>query len=112
MSNYAWVCFGCRTAARRPGSASDVKCRVCGSPCECIGYKTPIPPKTKVKAWDELCSEYYTARRTALIRESRSRVARRHSIEREISRLEALPSSKGRATAVVELRKKLQTIGA
>jgi hypothetical protein len=112
MSNYAWVCFECRTVARRPGSSANVKCRTCRAPCECVGYKTPIPPKAKVKAWNELCAAYYSSRRALLLQRSRNKVAQRHSLEREIQRLKALPANEGRSIAAAELTKQLRAIGA
>jgi hypothetical protein len=112
MSNYAWACFDCRAAVRRPGSAKRVLCPGCGKPCECLGYKTPIPPKAKVKAWEQLRAGFYGARRSGNLAKERAKVRRIHNLEQEIARLEGLPSNAGRSVAISLLKKQLAASGA
>lgn len=54
MSQYKWVCFSCQTAVRRPAMDRNVRCFSCGQPCECLGVRIPIPPKSKPKLWKAL----------------------------------------------------------
>jgi LSD1 subclass zinc finger protein len=62
VSNYSWVCFSCRTSHRQPSTAKQVKCASCGEPCECLGYKIPVPPKSKPKDWEKLRLAFYQSR--------------------------------------------------
>jgi len=110
MSNYAWVCFHCRSAARRPGSATDVRCPSCGNSCERIGYKTPIPPKSKLKEWEALRSLGHRRRQEDLARRTRDRVRQTHFLEKEILRLESMPPNPGRTIAVKLLKKRLNAV--
>ncbi len=111
MSNYAWVCFSCRTAARRAPVATNVRCRQCARPCECLGYKTPVPPKARIREWATLEEAFYASRRRYVLGQQKFRVRRMHDTEREIARLEALPSNEGRASAIKRLRKQLEQLG-
>ena len=107
MSNHAWVCFSCRAAVRREGSSRRVLCLACGRNCECIGYKTPVPPKSKPKEWERLRRAFHEARRSALLKREQARVRRVHDLEQEIARLEALPSNPGRRGTIAHLRTRL-----
>ncbi|MDR0481033.1 MAG: hypothetical protein LBG66_04000 [Gallionellaceae bacterium] len=108
MSNHAWVCFACRNAVRREGTASDVRCPDCGQQCEHLGYKTPVPPKSKVKEWEELRLAYYASRQERFTAQEQARVRRRHEIEKEIAKLESLPANQGRVVAIKLLRKQIE----
>jgi hypothetical protein len=108
MSNYAWVCFDCRAAVRRPGAALDVRCPSCAKQCHCLGYKIPIPPKAKVKEWSAVEEEFFRAKRDALAKRIAAAVRQRHDLEQEIARLEAMPSRPGRLTAIRLLKKNLR----
>jgi len=110
MSNYAWVCFGCRTASRRDPRSVNVRCRSCRAPCECLGYKTPVPGRSKVKEWDALCRAFYASRRAFLLRRDRAKVRRRHDIEQEISRLEQMSPNEGRSDAIKLMHKALESL--
>lgn len=107
MSNYAWVCFLCRSAVRRAGDATDVRCPSCGKSCECIGFRTPVPPKSKAKEWEALRAFYYRRRQENLERQTKDRVRRIHGLEKEILRLESMPPNDGRTKAVELLKKRL-----
>lgn len=111
MSNYAWVCFDCRMAVRRPGSAKDVRCPSCAKPCECLGYKIPVPPKSKTKVWERLRETWFASKRSALLRSQRQRVRFIHDTEREIARLRALPEARGRSDTIAYLVKQLKAYG-
>src|SRR5690348_17148847 len=108
MSNFAWVCFDCRMTVRRHGSADNVRCSGCAQPCDCLGYKVPIPAKTKTKAWEAMRERFYRRRREYWLKAQESNVRSTHDIEREIVRLEAMPRSRGRSVRVTYLKKRLK----
>src|SRR5262245_52642320 len=108
MSNHAWVCFACRTTTRRPPIAKDVRCRICRKPCDYLGYKTPIPARAKVKIWRALHHSYQVSLNNYRTRQWQQAVRTRHDLEREIVRLTALPTNKGRAFAIEQIRKRLE----
>ena len=55
MSKRNFVCFECRVAVRREAySGEPVLCPTCGVLSHNIGYKIPVPPKSKQEAWDKL----------------------------------------------------------
>ncbi len=106
MSNSAWVCFECRLAVRRPsGHEADVVCAGCRAKCVPIGLRIPVPPKRDVRAWKVL--QDGLAEQSSAWDKSRQKevVRRRHALEQEIVRLEAMPSNPGRARAIRDLRK-------
>jgi hypothetical protein len=112
MSSYAWVCFSCRTASRRSPVARNVRCQQCARLCECIGYKTAVPPKSKIREWKALAEAFYGSRRTYTFGQQKRRVRQIHDLEREIVRLESLPANEGRSDAVKHLRKQLERLRA
>jgi hypothetical protein len=108
MSNGAWVCFDCRNAVRRSNQfKGEVPCADCGKPREYIGYKIPVPPKSKEKEWKQLFEQHFASKCQKLVEIEKERVKRQHSLEQEITRLEAMPENPGRARAIGLLRKQL-----
>jgi hypothetical protein len=112
MSNYAWVCFNCRVTVRRHGTAKDVRCSSCAQPCNCLGWQTPIPPKSKIRDWELLKEEYFRLRRERALNSQMELVRRRHELEQEIRRLEAMPKNSGRTIAIKGLKKQLVEVSA
>ena len=110
MSNHHWVCFHCREAVRRPGPAKNVRCPACGEPCNNLGTKVPVPPKSKLAVWKALETDYFARRRAwaALVRQRAVRW--KHDIEREILKLEALPDNDGRHSLLKQLRADLEAV--
>ncbi len=57
---FTWVCFRCRTTTRRQAKeVSEVRCRTCSEPCECLGHKLRAPPQNKLKKWQALRKYFY-----------------------------------------------------
>lgn len=110
MSNHHWACFTCRTVTRRPSLSTNVRCRQCREPCESLGYKTPIPPRYKVKEWAALFRYVNDARRSRQASQRQFNVRYRHDLERRIGKMERLPASKGRVAALKVLRKRLDDL--
>jgi len=108
MSNYAWVCFDCRMAVRRPGQSKNVRCPTCARPCECLGHKTPIPPKSKVKDWTRLREGFYRFRRELVAKDFSLRMAKIHTLEQKIARLSRLSEKPGRVSMIKFLQRKLE----
>ena len=112
MSNSAWVCFECRSAVRRPTQfAGDVPCPTCGAACTPLGYKIPVPPKSKAREWQALREQLHRERDERMSDARAARIRRRHDLEQEIARLDALPSNPGRTRAIALLRKQLRDLG-
>ena len=108
MGTAAWVCFDCKTAVRRNTAFDgDVPCPNCGRLCSYLGYKIPVPPRSKSRDWAAL--------RDQLVRERMQRdlvwdirmVRARHALEQEIARLEAMPVNEGRTKAIRLLQRRL-----
>lgn len=112
MSNHHWACFTCRTVTRRHSLSNDVRCRECREPCESLGYKTPIPPRYKVKEWDALFRNFHDERRARLESLAWCSLRRRHDLEKRIDALERLPANRGRNALIKQLRKQLGSLGA
>lgn len=107
MSNYHWVCFRCHEAVRRHGSADNVRCPSCGQACENIGTKTPVPPKSKPKRWQELAKAYAQARKGYFERQSASLVRKAHDLEQEIVRIDRMEPNEGRLALLARLKAEL-----
>lgn len=110
MSNHAWVCFDCRAAVRRSGLSKDVRCPQCAQACVCLGYKVPIPPKVKVKAWAALRDWFYRYRRQRWLSTHQQRVQLVHNLERQRRELMAMPLKPGRTDMIAYLDRRLSRI--
>ncbi len=112
MSNHHWVCFSCREAVRRPDAATNVRCPTCGEHCNDLGTNVPVPPKAKLALWKTLQAEYFARRRawSALVRQRA--VRKKHDIEREILRIEAMPVNEGRQSMLKRLKVDLENVSA
>jgi hypothetical protein len=71
-----------------------------------------VPPKARAREWASLAEAFYGSRRRYLLDQQKFRVRRIHDIEREIARLELLPSNEGRTGAINRLRKQLEQLRA
>jgi len=108
MSKRNFVCFDCRSAVRRePYSGEAVLCPDCGQECHNIGYKIPVPPKSKPEAWRGLREQYFRDRRQEDERKAVGNVRRRHALEKEIEKLKTRPENEGRTKEIRRLRGKL-----
>lgn len=113
MSNKKWVCFGCRIAVRRSqNDDAPVLCSECGNSCAYLGYKIPVPPKSKIREWEQLQTQINQKEKETTVARIKVLVRRKHDLEQEIARLEAMPRNEGRAKAVKLLRKKLEALNA
>ena len=108
MGTAAWVCFDCQTAVRRNTAFDgDVPCPNCGSPCCYLGYKIPVPPKSKSREWVALRDQLARERMQRDLASDVPAVRARPALEQEIARLEALPANEGRTKAIRLLQRRL-----
>ncbi|HNQ79425.1 MAG TPA: hypothetical protein PLA03_13785 [Acidobacteriota bacterium] len=108
MSNRNYICFKCRTTVRREDNAErEVKCPHCGANTENIGYKIPIPPKVKIKVWQNLEEQLKNESLSATANEKKFKAKRMHDIEKELEKLEALPENEGRKALIKKLKQEL-----
>ena len=105
-----WVCFDCRWAGRRSGSASDVTCPRCKHPAVFLGTKIEVPPKSKPERWAALRERYYSGQRAQERWTYAARVRRRHDLERKLRDLTALPDNGGRRSLIKRLRSELEAL--
>lgn len=111
MSKRNFVCFKCRAAVRRaPYSGEAVLCPSCGEECRNIGYKIPVPPKSKPEAWRQLQEQYFGERRKIIEDAAALNVRGVHNLEKEIAKLEARPGNEGRAREIRHLRRRLESL--
>ena len=108
MSNRKYICFKCRTSVRREANAErEVKCPSCGDSTVNIGYKIPIPPKSKIKEWQNLEEQLKSESLSATAAEKALKTRRMHGIEKELEKLEALPENEGRKALIKKLKQEL-----
>lgn len=113
MGMAAWVCFACRAAVRRNTQyTGEVPCPLCGKPCTYLGYKIPVPPKSKLREWSALHQQLARERSERDLVADEAAVRARHDLGQEIARLEAMPANEGRAKAVRLLRRRLSGLNA
>jgi hypothetical protein len=72
-----------------------------------LGYKIPVPPKSKRKEWIELQLQLFRERAEREVATDKEAVRWRHDLEQEIVRLEAMPTNEGRAKAIRLLKRRL-----
>lgn len=111
MSKRNFVCFDCRAAVRRElYSGEAVLCSDCGLECHNIGYKVPVPPKSKPEAWKSLREQYFRDRRQENERKAVKNIRRRHALEKEIQDLEVRPENEGRTKEIRRIRRQLDSL--
>jgi hypothetical protein len=108
MSNHPWVCFACRRAVRRASPATvSVVCAVCGGDCAHLSPKTKIPPKDRIKAWEQLRNDVDLSR---IARAENSRIAfaeRKRWLRRRVKELEGEPPDAHRDYLLLKYREEL-----
>ena len=121
MSKKNFVCFRCRAAVRReapsdqetPSDRVDpsdevVRCPECGKDCQNVGYKTPVPQKSKPEAWQRLHEQFFREERGTVEQEDVSKVDRKQVLELEIAKLKDRPENNGRTKEIRRLRRQLE----
>ena len=107
-SNHNWVCFECRTATRKPKRIEQIpKCLSCHKDCFCLGYKVEIPKSDDVKAWVQLQKKCEEKENELRAKQNLDQVRRRHELEKEIARMEALAENKDRNRQIKMLKEEL-----
>ena len=115
------VCFNCRVVARRPtwrratydkpesiGEKSTVtKCQHCGSLMYFLGPTIKVPSKKRVKEWTKLHDEVFAFRRYLIHDSGVRKVKAKHLLEKEIQKIRARASTRGRDKLVKELQNRL-----
>ena len=113
MSNRKFVCFDCRVSVRRDAHAQKVAlCPHCGRETNNIGYKIPVPPKTKVSEWEALRKQLHLEAVASVELAQRHRVEEMHSLEKEIEKIESLSPNSGRDSLLKQLKKRLASFHA
>lgn len=77
-----------------------------------MGYKIPIPPKSKGKEWSALEKQILQTASEVIAAKELERVQRIHYLEKEIQRIEGMPSNSGRQSLIKQLKKKLGRVSA
>ena len=109
MSNRNWVCFNCRiTNRKQSGFSGRAVCSDCGGELINIGYRIPVPPKSKIKEWKKL-KEQLAQQSMKMERLGFEHSVRfRHDLEKEITKLKNLPQSPGRQSLIKQIEAKLK----
>jgi hypothetical protein len=122
MCKGTWVCFKCRTTARRdtwrfvtrknPSLIGDigagrVRCPHCRSACQFLGPSIAIPPKRELTSWRRLQAEVTQFRQDVAADRRKSATRKKHDLERRIRDLKSRPVSSERTRLVKELEKEL-----
>ncbi len=69
-----------------------------------------MPAQGKAREWEALRESYFAGKRERLIQQQVVGVKRRHQLEKEIEKLEALPENQGRTVLIKQLREQLNAI--
>jgi len=113
MSKHKFICFKCRISVKRElHPETQVKCPSCGSKCEWIGVKIPVPPKKNIKAWESLKHQLLEEESSLIENNKIEHIKRKHEIEKEIQKLELKPENSGRLSLIKQLKKELKNINA
>ena len=87
-SNHNWVCFSCRYHKREPKTCLGTPvCLYCKQDLYCLGYKIPVPKKSKPKEWEALACSMYWEDIERLEEQQKRAVSQKHEMERELSLL-------------------------
>jgi hypothetical protein len=109
MSNRNWVCFSCRITNRKSSRfTGEAICSECGGQLKNIGYKIPVPPKSKPKEWTKLQESLASQTRELERANFKVKVQKRHELEQELVKLKALPLNCGRQSLIKQLEKRLK----
>jgi hypothetical protein len=84
-----------------------VVCPQCTQSCAYLGYKIPVPPKSKVKEWEKLRLQLVEEARNYERTKFKIGVYSRHRVEQEIEKLKCLPANSGRDGLIKQLEKQL-----
>ena len=113
MSNRKYLCFECQLAFRRDANSSKpVKCSQCAGYCVNIGYKIPVPPKNKPKEWEALKTQLANEEKELVDSRKFTNIKKKHSLEKELEKLEALPENSGRKSLIKKLNQRLERVNA
>ena len=83
-------------------------CSECGGELKYIGYKIPVPPKSKPKEWKNLQEQLASQAREYERDRFEASVRQRHDLEQELENLKALPFNTGRQSLIKQLEKRLK----
>ena len=72
-----------------------------------IGVKIPIPQKKDAKKWVELEQQVESEYKEQEVTSKKILVQKKHQLEKEIMKLEALPENPGRASLIKRLKSEL-----
>jgi hypothetical protein len=78
--------------------------------CNSLGTKVPVPPKAKSATWKALEADYLARRRAWNAPVRQRAVRRKHDIEREILKIEAMPNNEGRSRLLKQLKADLDIV--
>jgi hypothetical protein len=77
-----------------------------------IGYKIPVPPKNKPKEWEALKTQLENREKELVDSRKLTSTKKKHSLEKELEKLEALPENSGRKSLIKKLKQRLERVNA
>lgn len=86
------------------------RCPHCGGDTVDIGYRIPVPPKKDVKRWLKLEADLALAKSAHAQTSQLLLVRRIHDLEKELSKLTALPENPGRRSLIRKLSSELERL--